>query len=95
MGNYSIEELWSYVCDGDNRALLNYYKNGGQPNRRFNAGMRVNSLLMGAYRNRNWSTVKLLKKYGETLTQEEYAAFKYEAEGAKMMLYMIDELKFS
>ena len=44
MGNYSIEELWSYVCDGDNRALLNYYKNGGQPNRRFNAGMRVNSL---------------------------------------------------
>ena len=67
--------LWSAATNNNLDFVHNHYKNGGQPNQRFNGfGVPV-SLIMGAVRNNNWDMADVLKGYGETILPEEQAEF--------------------
>ena len=65
------DELWHAVCNDDIEAVRKYYESGGEKNRRTYRFNREHSLIMGAYRNKNWDMVKFLIDNGETVTDEE------------------------
>ena len=66
-----IKELWSYACNGNIKKLKRYYKSGGTKNLRYRAFRREHSLIAGAYRNKQYDTVKFLLGVGETITEME------------------------
>ena len=74
-GEDEIDNLWTAVCCGDNKYLQNYYNNGGEPNKRYHKFNKEHSLIMGALRNNNYDTVKLLKANGETILEDEFAEY--------------------
>lgn len=68
---YASDELWGWVCSGDDAALRKYYTDGGRVGtkyRRFNVD---HSLIMGAVRNANFDTAHMLAKYGENVSADE------------------------
>lgn len=85
-----ISDLWTAVCNDDRDYMTQYYSNGGEPNRRYCAFRRNNSLIMGAFRNRNYEMVKLLQENGETVEPyeaEEFAPYcNYELADAAQKL---------
>lgn len=75
-----IENLWAYACCGDLKKLKEYYKNGGETNRRYYAIGSYHSLIAGAYRNENYETVKFLLSVGETIiyqTEKDIDIWKF------------------
>ena len=65
------EKLFAMACCGCADELENYYKCGGAVNVRYEKFGKEHSLLMGAYNNQQYDTIKVLKAHGETLTAEE------------------------
>ena len=66
-----VKELWHYACNGNIKRLKRYYKSGGTKNLRYRAFRREHSLIAGAFRNKQYDTVKFLIKIGETITEAE------------------------
>lgn len=67
----SIEDLWTYACNGNMENLKTYYKNGGAANRRYYKFGVYHSLIAGAYRNGYYDVVSFLLDNGETITKDE------------------------
>ena len=66
-----IEKLWGCACNGNNKELKKYFESGGVKNQRYHAFQKYHSLIAGAYRNRQYETVKYLLSIGETITEKE------------------------
>lgn len=85
----TIEELWTYACNGDIESLEKSYANGyGINNRYFKFG-ESHSLIMGAFRNNEYDTVEYLLEQGEELTQKEYEEIQNEVRRLEVMRKMI------
>ena len=87
------EKLFSYACNGNIKALKNYYDKGGKPNRRMHRFNTEASLIMGALRNHQFDTVKFLMANGEKITEEEFKAIDKEANWLDMLRLVRDEYK--
>ena len=69
----TTEELWAFACSGNIKALKQYYQSdGGEINRRYVKFKKTHSLIMGAFRNNQFETVKYLMEQGEKVTTSEY-----------------------
>ena len=66
-----VKELWHYACNGNIKKLKRYYKSGGTKNLRYRAFRSEHSLIAGAFRNKQYDTVKFLVSVGETITEAE------------------------
>ena len=73
----TIEELWMAACSGDMETLKDYYKNGGEVNRRYSKFGINHSLIAGAYRNGNFAIVSYLYEVGETPEEHEKQEVKF------------------
>lgn len=68
----NIEKLWQYACSGNITELKKYYEQEcGEVNRRYERFGHSNSLVMGAFRNRQFETVDYLLDVGEIITRDE------------------------
>lgn len=67
-----IETLWEAACSGDVKTLKEYYKNNNATvNMRYDKFDTQHSLIMGAFRNNQFSTVEYLLSVGEDITNQE------------------------
>lgn len=71
MISVNIERLFGLACSGDIETLEMYYNNGENLNVTYNKFGKEHSLIMGAYRNRQYDTVKWLKNHGCSLSEDE------------------------
>lgn len=86
----SIEKLWEYACSGDIEALKHYYlEEWGVINRRYCKFGNENSLIMGAFRNDQFETVKYLVSVGETITAEEHIELYAELQRIQVMKMLV------
>ena len=72
----NMENLWNYACSGNLVKLKKYFENGGEVNKRYSKFNQENSLIAGAYRNKQHDTVNYLLSVGETITLEEAEEFR-------------------
>lgn len=66
-----VFELWQDACSGNVNNLMKYFDGGGAINQRCYAFGKNHSLIAGAYRNRQYETIKYLLSVGETILPEE------------------------
>ena len=66
-----IYKLWEYACNGDIEKLKQYYSEHNEVNKRYYSFNKEHSLIMGAFRNQQYDTVRWLKNHGCRLTHEE------------------------
>lgn len=67
----NTEQLFGLACSGNIKVLENYWSENGNLNVTYNKFGKEHSLLMGAFRNQQYDTVKWLKNHGCRLTEEE------------------------
>lgn len=65
------QKLFELACAGNTEALAELYKNGCSMDAAYYKFGEPHSLVMGAYRNRQWDTVRWLLKHGAKLTDTE------------------------
>lgn len=70
----TAETLFELACAGDTGALAELYKNGVSMDARYSRFGEEHSLIMGAFRNRQWDTVRWLLAHGARLTRPEQEA---------------------
>ena len=66
-----IYKLWEYACNGDIEKLKQYYSEHNEVNKRYYSFNKEHSLIMGAFRNQQYDTVRWLKNHGCRLTHDE------------------------
>lgn len=67
----TVNALWAMACNGQIGRLKKYYENGGKAGCRYNRLGMTHSLISGAWRNRQYDTVKYLLQVGETIEPHE------------------------
>lgn len=87
----SIDELWSWACNGETEKLKEYYDNGGSVNNRYFKFGDLHSLIMGAFRNNQFDTVEYLMSVGEEITPKEYDAMQTEMQKLNIIQRLIDK----
>lgn len=85
-----IEKLWEYVCRGDTEGLKGYFQEDfGVINRRYNKFGESHSLIMGAFRNNQFETVRFLVSIGETITTEEHLELQSKLQRIEIMKMLV------
>lgn len=86
MSKTTIEQLWSAACSGDIDTLKQYYRHESDViNRRYSKFKREHSLIMGAFRNRQFEIVDYLLSVGETVTEQEEEEILKELKGVQVL----------
>lgn len=67
----SAEQLFELSCSGNIKALEDYWNIEGSLNVAYEKFGKKHSLIMGAFRNRQYDTVRWLKNHNCRLTDEE------------------------
>lgn len=67
----SVEEFWELVCSGKDDKILKICSADRDPKTNYNRFGRDHSYIMGAIRNGNYSTAKLLLSFGHRLLDDE------------------------
>lgn len=67
----STEQLFELACSGNIKALEDFWNGEGDLNVTYSKFGKEHSLIMGAFRNQQYDTVKWLKNHGCKLTEEE------------------------
>ena len=67
----NIEQLFGLACSGNIKALKEYWDGEGDLNITYERFGKEHSLIMGAFRNQQYDTVRWLKNHGCRLTQDE------------------------
>ena len=65
------EQLFGLACSGNIKALKDYWNGEGDLNVTYERFGKEHSLIMGAFRNQQYDTVRWLKNHGCRLTDEE------------------------
>ena len=68
---YTNKELWTAACLNDIKTLKEYYSNSGKPGIRIYSAGKFQSLIYGAYLNKNFEIVRYLVEVGETIEPHE------------------------
>ena len=85
-----IEKLWEYACSGDIEGLKGYFQEDfGVINRRYNKFGESHSLIMGAFRNNQFETVRFLVSIGETITTAEHLELQIELQRIEIMKMLV------
>ena len=88
----NMEDLFSYACAGNIKRLKEYYQSKeGVTGRTFQKFGKEHSLVMGAFRNDQFETVKFLLEMGEAPTAEEKEQVKRELMRWEVMKLMVKE----
>ena len=80
----TVTALWTMACNGQIGWLKEYYTNGGKTGCRFRNIRMTHSLIAGAWRNRQYDTVKYLLQARETIEPYETEEIDFQK------LYMSD-----
>lgn len=67
----NTEQLFGLACSGNIKALEDYWNKEGSLNVTYEKFGNKHSLIMGAFRNQRYDTVRWLKNHGCRLTDEE------------------------
>ena len=67
----NTEQLFGLACSGNIKALEEYWNGEGNLNITYEKFGMEHSLIMGAFRNRQYDTVRWLKNHGCKLTDHE------------------------
>ena len=67
----TVDKFWEYVCAGNDDMVLDICKNDQVPTEFYHRFGRDHSYIMGAIRNGNYSTAKILLTFGGTLANGE------------------------
>lgn len=85
MKDYCITMLWGYACSGDIEGLKEYYNNGGTTGKTYFKFGEHHSLIMGAFRNRQYEVVDYLLSVGEKVTEKEWNEINLELQRIESM----------
>lgn len=69
----TAEKLFELACAGESEALRELYHSGQRLDVTYEKFGREHSLIMGAFRNRQWATARWLLNSGAKLTPAEQA----------------------
>lgn len=67
----TVNELFGMACTGDIRELEEYWNDNGNLNIKYEKFGQCHSLVMGAYRNKQYDTVNWLLEHGTKLNEHE------------------------
>ena len=67
----NTEQLFGLACSGNIKALEEYWNGEGDLDVTYRKFEKEHSLIMGAFRNQQYDTVRWLKNHGCRLTHEE------------------------
>ena len=67
----NTEQLFGLACSGNIKALEDYWNGEGDLSVTYQKFGKEHSLIMGAFRNQQYDTVRWLKNHGCRLTHEE------------------------
>ena len=84
----TAETLFGLACAGDTGALAELYKNGVSMDARYSRFGEEHSLIMGAFRNRQWDTVRWLLAHGARLTKAEQEEVNDRYQETRLMAEM-------
>lgn len=91
----NTEQLFGLACSGNINALEEYWNEEGDLNVTYEKFGKKHSLIMGAFRNQQYSTVDWLKNHGCELTYEEQYEIDMEYTRVKTIeLLASDTLKY-
>lgn len=82
------EQVFSYACSGNLSAIIEYYLQGGDLNVTYNKFGEEHSLIMGAFRNRQYDVVIWLKRHGCVLTSNEQREINNEYKKIKTIEFL-------
>lgn len=85
----TAEKLFELACAGNTEALEELYRNGQSLDVSYEKFGEEHSLIMGAFRNRQWNTVRWLLDSGARLTPAEQA----EINGRYQEMRLIAEMQ--
>ncbi len=85
----TAEKLFELACAGNTEALEELYRNGQSLDVAYEKFGEEHSLIMGAFRNRQWNTVRWLLDSGARLTPAEQA----EINGRYQEMRLIAEMQ--
>lgn len=85
----TAEKLFELACAGDTEALEELYRNGQCLDVAYEKFGEEHSLIMGAFRNQQWNTVRWLLDSGARLTPAEQA----EINGRYQEMRLIAEMQ--
>lgn len=84
----NIDKLFELACSGNIVALEDYWNKEGSLNVNYEKFGRKHSLIMGAFRNQQYDTVRWLQNHNCRLTDEE----QYEINMEYMRIKIIESL---
>lgn len=84
----NTEKLFELACSGNIVALEDYWNKEGSLNVKYEKFGRKHSLIMGAFRNQQYDTVRWLQNHNCRLTDEE----QYEINMEYMRIKIIESL---
>ncbi len=85
----TAEKLFELACAGDTETLEELYRNGQHLDVAYEKFWEEHSLIMGAFRNRQWDTVRWLLGCGARLTPAE----QEEINGRYQKMRLIAEMQ--
>lgn len=87
-----VEQLFGLACSGNIKALKEYWDGEGDLNITYERFGKEHSLIMGAFRNQQYDTVRWLKNHGCRLTDEEQDEINMEYTRIKAVELMASDI---
>ena len=84
----TAETLFELACAGDTDTLDKLYQNGASMDVHYSRFGEEHSLIMGAFRNRQWDTVRWLLAHGARLTKAEQEEVNDRYQETRLMAEM-------
>lgn len=88
----NTEQLFGLACSGNIKALEDYWNKEGSLNVTYEKFGKKHSLIMGAFRNQQYDTVRWLKNHSCRLTDEEQDEVNMEYMRIKTVELLADDI---
>lgn len=88
----NTEQLFGLACSGNIEALEEYWNGEGDLNVTYSKFGKEHSLIMGAFRNQQYDTVRWLKNHGCKLTEEEQEEINVECYRQKIVEFLASDI---
>ena len=79
----SVEDFWGLVCSGKDKEIFKICSDNREPKQKYHRFGSDHSYIMGALRNGNYSTVKMLMTFGQKILDHESSEVLIELLKAK------------
>lgn len=88
----NTEQLFGLACSGNIETLEEYWNGEGDLNITYSKFGKEHSLIMGAFRNQQYDTVRFLQKHGCRLTEEEQDEINMEYYRQKAVEFLASDM---